>query len=81
MGHEEQFSPPTVSARYVIRQETFAGTHDNGRDAPKAAIRALRIELAGSTQNKHSETCRHGAERGDLPARRPSEVRGSASPC
>ena len=38
MGHEEQFSPPTLSARYVIRQETFAGTHCNGRDAPKAVI-------------------------------------------
>jgi hypothetical protein len=30
VGHEEQFSPPTLSARYVIRQETFAGTHGNG---------------------------------------------------
>jgi hypothetical protein len=30
MGHEEQFSPPALSARYVIRQETFAGTHGNG---------------------------------------------------
>ena len=39
-GHEEQFSPPTLSARYVIRQETFAGTHGNGRDAPKAVVRS-----------------------------------------
>jgi hypothetical protein len=38
-GHEEQCSPPTLSARYVIRQETFAGTHGNGRDAPKTAVR------------------------------------------
>jgi hypothetical protein len=37
-GHEEQFSPPTLSARYVIRQETFAGTLGNGRDAPIADI-------------------------------------------
>ena len=29
-GHEEHFSSPTLSARYVIRQETFAGTHGNG---------------------------------------------------
>ena len=35
MGQEEPFSPLTLSARYVIRQETFAGTHGNGRDAPK----------------------------------------------
>jgi hypothetical protein len=34
MGHEEKYSPLTLSARYVIRQETFAGTHGNGRDAP-----------------------------------------------
>jgi hypothetical protein len=34
-GHEEQFSPPTLSARYVIRQETFAGTRGNVRGAPK----------------------------------------------
>ena len=34
MGQEEPFSPLTLSARYVIRQETFAGTHGNGRDAP-----------------------------------------------
>ena len=27
MGHEEQFSPPALSARNVIKQETFAGTH------------------------------------------------------
>src|ERR1700730_514256 len=42
MGHEEQFSPTTLSAPYVIRQETFAGTHCNGRDAPSAAIRGRR---------------------------------------
>jgi hypothetical protein len=34
MGHEDQFLPPKLSARYVIRQETFAGTHGDGRDAP-----------------------------------------------
>jgi hypothetical protein len=34
MGHEEQFSSPALSARNVIRQETFAGTRGNGEDAP-----------------------------------------------
>ena len=33
-GHEDQFPLPRLSARYVIRQETFAGTHGNGRDSP-----------------------------------------------
>ena len=42
VGHEEQFSPPTLSARYVIRQETFAGTHGNVRGAPKPAVRRTR---------------------------------------
>jgi hypothetical protein len=37
-GHEEHFSSPTLSARNVIRQETFAGTHGNGRDAPMIGI-------------------------------------------
>ena len=34
MGHEERLLPPGLSARYVIRQETFAGTQGNGRVAP-----------------------------------------------
>jgi hypothetical protein len=41
LGHEEKLSPLTLSARYVIRQETFAGTHGNGRDAPSAVIPTL----------------------------------------
>jgi len=36
LGHEDPFPPPELSAFYVIRQETFAGTLGNGRDAPKA---------------------------------------------
>jgi hypothetical protein len=44
LGHEEQFSPPTPSARCVIRQETFAGTHGNGRDAPISAFRGTTTE-------------------------------------
>jgi len=38
MGHEEQFPPPRLSARYGFRKETIAGMHRNGRDAPKAAV-------------------------------------------
>jgi len=34
-GHEDTFPRPRLSARYVIRQETFAGTHGNVRGAPK----------------------------------------------
>src|SRR5271165_5797386 len=39
MGQEDQFPPPRLSACYVIREKTFAGTHANGRDAPIAAVR------------------------------------------
>jgi hypothetical protein len=49
LGHEEQFSPPTLSARYVIRQETFAGTNGNARDAPEAAVRWSTSEQPEAT--------------------------------
>jgi hypothetical protein len=48
LGHEEQFSPPTLSARYGIRQETFAGTHGNGRDAPIPAVQEVAPEPSES---------------------------------
>ena len=54
MGHEEQFSPPTLSARYGIRQETFAGTHGNARDAPIPDLPVLAPERGGSTQSGRS---------------------------
>ena len=47
MGREDPFPPPRLSARYVIRQETFTGTHGNGRDAPKAVILAVATERVG----------------------------------
>ena len=58
MGHEEQFSPTTLSAPYVIRQETFAGTHCNGRDAPIPAVRRPARNLSGS-DSKAEETQGH----------------------
>ena len=39
----------TQGARYVIRQETFAGTHGNGRDAPIPAVRGVASNRPGST--------------------------------
>src|SRR5258708_2749914 len=33
-GHEDQFRPLRLSARYRLREGTFAGPHDNGREAP-----------------------------------------------
>jgi len=42
MGQEDQFPPPRLSACYVIREKTFAGTHGNGRDAPIPVIAHAR---------------------------------------
>src|SRR5215831_5031347 len=36
--HEGQFPSTTLSACYRFGQATFAATHGNGREAPKAAI-------------------------------------------
>ena len=33
-GHQDSFLRPKPSARYRFSQETFVGTHGNGRDAP-----------------------------------------------
>jgi hypothetical protein len=43
-GQEDQFPPPGLSACYVIREKTFAGTHGDGRDAPLAASLVGLIE-------------------------------------
>jgi len=37
-GHEDQFTPLGLIGRYRSAKATFAGTHGNGRDAPKAAV-------------------------------------------
>jgi hypothetical protein len=35
LGHEDQFTPLGLIGRYRSAKATFAGTHGNGRDAPK----------------------------------------------
>ena len=49
MGQEDQFPPPGLSACYVIREKTFAGTWGNGRDAPIPDLRTLAQERGTST--------------------------------
>jgi hypothetical protein len=49
IGQEDQFPPPRLSACYVIREKTFAGTHGNGRDAPITDVRRGGFPLASST--------------------------------
>jgi hypothetical protein len=36
-GHQDAFLRPRLSARYRFSQGTLAGTHGNGRDAPKSS--------------------------------------------
>jgi hypothetical protein len=36
-GHEEQFLPAKLKARFTVNKQTFAGPRSNGPDAPKAA--------------------------------------------
>jgi hypothetical protein len=49
-GHEDQFLPPKLSARSVIRKQTVAATLGNGRDAPISVISRTAIEPPESTQ-------------------------------
>jgi hypothetical protein len=53
--------------RYVIRQETFAGTHGNGRDAPQPAVGAREVERVKTTHLRPS-----------LPRRRAKPLRQKA---
>jgi hypothetical protein len=47
LGQIERLLPLGCSARYLIRQETFAGTPGNGRDAPEAVATRLSYSEAG----------------------------------
>jgi hypothetical protein len=38
IGHEDQFQPPRLNGRCRFGQGTFAGTHGNGQDAPRADL-------------------------------------------
>jgi len=44
MGHEDPFPRPGPNGRCRFGQETFAGVRSNRRDAPRAAIPAIRGE-------------------------------------
>ena len=41
MGHDDQFPPPRLGARYRFNQRTFVATRGNERDAPIADLPAL----------------------------------------
>ena len=47
LGHKEQLPPPRLSDCCRFGQETFAGAHGNGRDAPISAVRhgAIKREI------------------------------------
>jgi hypothetical protein len=51
LGQEDQFPPPRLSACYVIREKTFAGTHGNGQDAPIPDARRGEVPRTASTNS------------------------------
>lgn len=54
MGHEDQFPPPGLSARYRFGQAAFAGTGGNGREALKADLAGGLISLNRTINFPHS---------------------------
>ena len=38
MGHQDQFVPTSPSVGCAFGQQTFAGMHGNGEEAPEAGI-------------------------------------------
>jgi len=50
-GHKERLPPSRLSGCCRFRQETFAGTHGNGRDAPFAAVPADHRKPGGSLRS------------------------------
>jgi hypothetical protein len=46
-----------LKARCVIREETFAGTHGNGRDAPISDVRKTAIEPREAKPARRADSC------------------------
>src|SRR5262252_100337 len=44
MGHDDQFPPPRLGARYRFNQRTFVATRGNERDAPIPDLPVLAAE-------------------------------------
>jgi hypothetical protein len=65
-GHEDQFLPPNLNARSVIRKQTVAATRGNGRDAPIPAVCGIESFRQGTTVQSHilagRVDCRGGPE-------------------
>ena len=57
MGHEDAFPRPRLSARYRFSQGSFAGTRDNGRDAPKPVTHYQIAPRFAATVIAGSELC------------------------
>jgi hypothetical protein len=48
MGQEERLPPSRLGGCCLLGQETFAGTHGRGREAPEAVVGTIDLENAGS---------------------------------
>ena len=64
-GHEERLPPLTLSARYVIRQETSAGAHGKGSNAPFPDLPAFTRNGEVGTQTDPSPGVRTVVFRGE----------------
>ena len=54
MGPEDQFRLPSLSGCCRLGEATFDGTHGNGRDAPKAAVKGLLSTECAPTRSSAS---------------------------
>jgi hypothetical protein len=51
MGHEDQFPPPTLSARCRLGEATFARMGGKGEDAPIPDLRLMPMASRGCAEN------------------------------
>ena len=51
MGHQDQFVPTSPNVGCAFGQETFAGMHGNGDEAPFAAVPADHRKPGGSLRS------------------------------
>jgi hypothetical protein len=79
LGHLEAFRSRQLNAGSVIRKPTFAGTHGNGRDAPKPVIELTAVELLEgdswrTIRMQQRAVLRLGTERARKGARLPAHL-------
>jgi hypothetical protein len=67
MGHQDQFTPPSLSGRRRLGKATFAGIGGKEEDAPIPAVRLPTIGRPKPTQSGSSTRISSGAGTGHCP--------------